>query len=424
MNKKILLAILPVLLMTTAVMADTIVSDATTEWSADGLTNWQATYATYVHPSWPSISGATWIWRTALTDPAYEYANVPAGGWYFRKTFTIPECTDKNTIVGTLYSDADNSESAYINGNFLYQDGSLDKSGPDGYEWQTVKQSDLTPYLQIGTNTLLFRAMNYFNTGDGYGNPAGLIFKADVTYTDTGDSDGDGVCNPVDICPGTIADIPDVSLGVNRHIWEGGDYFTTLVPGAKGAKIEVQSPFSITDTYGCSCEQILDEIKDASGAQMVGHWKYGCSKSVMEEWILDMSDEVFDGMYYVETVTVPANKATNTLSVESLMAGQEYLLKAYGTANAGDNIEFDAKYSFRTGSSSTWTDAVSTYEIYGTNLLDLYVNGVNVDWSTYNSAHTYWLPVTGTGSTLSFNIYDIYYSNNVGNLNVDIYAKL
>lgn len=123
----------------------------------------------------------------------------------------------------------------------------------------------------------------------------------------------------------------------------------------------------------------------------------------------------------IETVTVPAGLSTNTLSSNTLSIGSSYILKAYGTANAGDGIEFDARYSFRTPTSSTWTDAVSTYESYGVQLLDLYFNG-STPWGSYNSLHEYKYLAVGNGSQAAFSVYDVYYTNNTGDLKVDIYS--
>ncbi len=122
-----------------------------------------------------------------------------------------------------------------------------------------------------------------------------------------------------------------------------------------------------------------------------------------------------------ETVTVPANSSTDTLSLHPLTSGIDYILKAYGTANAGDGIEFDARYSYRTPTSIGWTDSVSTYGIHGPQLLDLFFNN-STPWGNYNNSHIYQRLTTGNGSPASFRINDIYYPNNTGDLSVDIYS--
>jgi len=127
----------------------------------------------------------------------------------------------------------------------------------------------------------------------------------------------------------------------------------------------------------------------------------------------------------LETVKVYANNGTPTYSSITLEDGKSYLLKASGTAFAGDTIWFDAKYSTSSYSSplGTWTDSVAHYEGYGPDLLNLAVDGVFVDWGVYNLAHVYYWNMTGDGSPLGIAlwIYDIYYPNNSDFLTVDIY---
>lgn len=129
----------------------------------------------------------------------------------------------------------------------------------------------------------------------------------------------------------------------------------------------------------------------------------------------------------LETVNVPAIDEDGVTTTASLEAGQDYLFVATGTADAGDGIEFDADYSFRTGSSTTWTDAVSTYEGLGDQLLDLQVNGATVAWddnATYNTNHKYNYFFSGADSTVTFRINDTFASNNSGSLSVDIYPVI
>ena len=121
----------------------------------------------------------------------------------------------------------------------------------------------------------------------------------------------------------------------------------------------------------------------------------------------------------IETVTIPASASVPTPS-SILASGTDYLLKAYGVANAGDGIDFDARYSFRTPTSAMWTDEVSTYGS-GPTLLDLFFNGTT-PWGDFNHAHEYWSLVSGTGAVANFLVNDVYYPNNTGELKVDIYA--
>jgi hypothetical protein len=209
--------------------------------------------------------------------------------------------------------------------------------------------------------------------------------------------------------------------GTNRWIWDGSKWVTVKPKG--GGTGPTFTP-TMAYTYGCSCAQILDYLHanyPETYGVMLGQYKYGCSQSLLQDW--------HNKVYYIETVTVPANKDTETLSSIALQDDKNYLLKAYGTATAcnepGCVITFDAEYS--TSDGTNWVDGVAApYNTYGPDLLDLMVNGGYVDWGAYNSAHTYWLPVVGAGTSLPFSlkVNDIYYPNNADNLFVDIYAKL
>lgn len=155
-----------------------VVSNASVEWSADG-TSWNHTVACYVHPNWINIIGATWIWRTEYTDVVWEYDNVPDGGWYFKKEFTIPG----EPLSGEIAINADNTYNLSVNGVYVGKEGSMDKDGPDNHEWSTIDTFDLTN-LNSGLNTIEVRALNFFRTGSSTGNPAGLAFIAEVCYED------------------------------------------------------------------------------------------------------------------------------------------------------------------------------------------------------------------------------------------------
>ena len=95
------------------------------------------------------------------------------------------------------------------------------------------------------------------------------------------DGDGDGVLDNVDLCPGTVIPegVPTQRLGVNRFVLVDGDgvFDTTPPPGGGGGP---GLSFSIEDTAGCSCEQIIELL-----ALGKGHEKFGCSISAMETWV-------------------------------------------------------------------------------------------------------------------------------------------
>jgi hypothetical protein len=93
------------------------------------------------------------------------------------------------------------------------------------------------------------------------------------------DSDGDGVFDDVDVCPGTVIPegVPTVRLNTNRWALVDDDgIFDTTEPNGKGPQLS----FTIEDTAGCSCEQII-----AAQGLGNGHTKFGCSIGAMRDWI-------------------------------------------------------------------------------------------------------------------------------------------
>jgi predicted extracellular nuclease len=96
-----------------------------------------------------------------------------------------------------------------------------------------------------------------------------------------GDEDNDGVFDALDNCSGTVIPESVPTTGqLNPNHWaltDGDSEFDTVVKGkGNGPK----RSYSIFDTAGCSCEQIVE----AQGLGN-GHSKYGCSIDVMDSWL-------------------------------------------------------------------------------------------------------------------------------------------
>ncbi len=92
------------------------------------------------------------------------------------------------------------------------------------------------------------------------------------------DSDGDGVADGDDACPGTVIpeSVPTNGLGTNRYaLVDGDNVFDTASPPGGGPG----DVFTTQDTAGCSCEQII-----AAEGLGNGHVKHGCSVGVMRNW--------------------------------------------------------------------------------------------------------------------------------------------
>lgn len=123
----------------------------------------------------------------------------------------------------------------------------------------------------------------------------------------------------------------------------------------------------------------------------------------------------------VESLSVQANTLNPVYTTNNLENGAKYKIVVKGTYIAGDDIEADAKCSYRFPTSTEWTDSVNNYESYGPLLLDLNMNGESVWGDECNPNHEYSTTIIGDGAKLNFYIYDIYSVNNTGKLDVEIY---
>lgn len=373
---------------------------------------------TWKHPAWPIIEDAKWISSNYYTEEPR-----PDSWRMFSAEIVLPECA--TDISGGIKVTSDNAEEVYLNGTLIGSDGEVQGIAHDNQEWKTILGYDLTG-LHAGTNDLKIIVRNYaYNTNSPNVNPTGLIYKGTITYNDIGDSDNDGVCDYEDMCLEREEDTPTEGLGVNRWIWNGNGIEWTKgdVPGkGKGP----QESFTMKDTYGCSCFEILDKIKEKTGSDLTGHYKFGCSKSIIEDWIA--------GRYHLETVEVPSDESIASASV-AINPAQTYILKAsgtYGYANWAGNPIADAKCSYRgtadpLGFGPIWVSGDDLPSPY-TNYLEVRVNDNVVDWGvpsgTCNSDNIYEMEQTGADH-FDFNIYDGgAIGDNDGNILVDIFAKL
>lgn len=337
--------------------------------------------------------------------------------------FSPGNCEYLGSPIGTVIVDFDAPVSA-LGLSFLDAEGfassvtAYDSAGGTGnvvdssVAQTTGDNAQAFRYVSSLTPSIASAVIQLGGDGDGVG-------MDDLCFVDP-DSDGDGVSNSADVCPDTVAtdpNVPTVRLGTNRWIWQDWDWVTD----ARG----VERDFTIEQTLGCSCEQILDVLVDKTDRNLEGHYKFGCSKSILEDWIA--------GQYFMETVEVQAASEVPVESLTVLKSSENYHLMAYGVADAQmppqASIFFDAKYSVTTPGEDPinpvdWTDSVTGYEAYGPQLLDLHVNGAFIDWGIFNPAHTYWHEMAGTDAPVSLWIYDVYYPNNEGFLSVDIFVDL
>jgi hypothetical protein len=284
-----------------------------------------------------------------------------------------------------------------------------DNPGNDVFTYGALRNLEVSENGAIAYVTLEFEDMD----------PGVSFDNIEICYLD---SDDDGVRDDDDLCPETIADedagVPSSvkGLGKNRWIWNGEEWFTN----AQG----VDKSFTIEETQGCSCEQILEILVDKTGESFDGHYKFGCSQSVVEEWI--------DGWYPLEVVEVPSNDVAGADSQSMLFSGEDYKLIASGEwYNFSDNSRaVDAEYI----SDDAWLTYVDGPPALVPDQLDLQVDESFQDWGAYSSSHEYSIDYAGVGNTVNFRVFDgdavtntpnvNWYTDNDGSLLVAILLKL
>jgi len=100
------------------------------------------------------------------------------------------------------------------------------------------------------------------------------------------DLDGDGVFDDEDECLGTTEEnVPEIELKPN-HFVLGSDGINFIKGATKGNGKGTDKSFTIQDTRGCSCEQIIENLELGNG-----HRKFGCSPGIMDCWVNDNCDD-------------------------------------------------------------------------------------------------------------------------------------
>jgi hypothetical protein len=185
----------------------------------------------------------------------------------------------------------DNVEGLLFNGELVVKEGDPVDLDGDGVVEPDSLLANFTGLSALvvgdrqpdGTVSIYFTAdIDTMGTSSS-GDDTEALFCVEIQLID--DADGDGVLDAEDVCPETSIpeEVPQQELGVNRWaLVDEDDVFDTTPPpgGGNGPGFE----FTLEDTHGCSCEQIIEEMELG-----LGHTKFGCSSGAMLHWVTMVS---------------------------------------------------------------------------------------------------------------------------------------
>ncbi len=145
---------------------------------------------------------------------------------------------------------------------------------------------------------------------------------------------------------------------------------------------------------------------------------YGVHVDVAKyEWVCEEAEEPVCEWAWLEQVDVPSDGST-VYSENTLNLGEEYKLIASGTYtynNAGDWA--DAEWYLKNGEIVKGDTEGSQPHVLDVTVSD----DENTDWGDFSEDHIYDLMYIGKGEPVSFYIYDSFYPDNSGSIQVDIY---
>jgi len=140
----------------------------------------------WVHPSWPTLDQAQWIWSSNPTENPRDGAT---------ETFTEEFIVKGGPNEATLYITADNAYEVFINDQSVGSEYQADT-----YGWKDIEDYDVTSSLKPGKNEIKVIAENFaYNTDDPEVNPGGVIYQLQIEYggnCNNGVGNGPEGCNP------------------------------------------------------------------------------------------------------------------------------------------------------------------------------------------------------------------------------------
>lgn len=130
------------------------------------------------------------------------------------------------------------------------------------------------------------------------------------------------------------------------------------------------------------------------------------------------------GSDLLERLALPLDGSTITTS-SALELGRHYELRVWGTAPVGapgDGLG-DADYMDFSNEPASVLDSCGTTVDFGVGVNSPPGGAKTVSWGSYCSSHSYTMDFTGQGAPVAFTWHDCNHNDNVGTLNIDVYAR-
>lgn len=245
-------------------IGNTIDQSGLTKTFISGVTEYDSYFAQSFLLHHPSIVDNEWISGPGDPTPTVTY---DLGDIYFidRLALWVEDAWGIESF--DLYYSLDN-----VTFEFAFTSVPIDNPTLESYP---VEQFDLNATARYIRLELTDCSANASQDLCGIGE---IAFSVNVGVLDV---DEDGVPDQLDVCSDTVIPegMPTKGLGVNRWALVDNDgIFNTTLP--KGGGKGPQLGFTIEDTAGCSCEQIISALDLGKG-----HEKHGCSISAMEAYV-------------------------------------------------------------------------------------------------------------------------------------------